>query len=183
MSNCKSMGNLQFVLTELYIMWEKIKLLCFYIIRFSKMKSQMEFIYTYIHTHTYIYMNWFKKIILSGKGLSANEPISQIMSKFSSVQSLSHVWLFVILWTTAHQAALSITNSWSLPKLMSIKSVMPSNHLILCRPLLLPLLIFPRIRVFSDESVLHIKWPKYWSCSFSISLSNEYSELISFRID
>ena len=83
----------------------------------------------------------------------------------------------------AHQASLSITNSWTLLKLMSIKSVMPSNHLILCRPLLLPSSVFPSIRVFSNESVLHIRWPKYWSFSFSISPSNEYSGLISFRMD
>ena len=81
------------------------------------------------------------------------------------------------------QAYLSITNSWSLPKLMSIESVMPSNHLILCRPLLLLPSIFPRIRVFSNESVLHIRWPKYWSFNFNISPSNEYSGLISFRMD
>ena len=85
-------------------------------------------------------------------------------------------------WTAAHQASLSITNSKSLLKLMSIESVMPSNHLVLCRPLLLPS-ILPSIGVFSNESVLHIRWPKYWSFSFSISPSNEYSELISFRID
>ena len=86
-------------------------------------------------------------------------------------------------WTVAHQASLSITNSWSLLKLMSIESVMPSNHLILCCPLLLPTSIFPSIRVFSSESVLWIKWPKYWSFSFSISPSNDYSGLISFRMD
>ena len=86
-------------------------------------------------------------------------------------------------WTAAHQASLSITNSQSLLKLMSIKSVMSSNHLILCHPLLLPPSIFPSIRVFSNESVLHIKWSKYCSFSFSISPSNEYSGLISFRID
>ena len=85
--------------------------------------------------------------------------------------------------TTAHQASLSITNSWSLLKLMSIELVMPSNHLILCRPLLLPPSIFPRIRVFSNESVLHIRWPKYWRFSFSISPSRDYSVLISFRMD
>ena len=85
--------------------------------------------------------------------------------------------------TAAGQASLSITNSWSLLKLMSIESVMPSNHLILCHPLLLPLSIFPSIRVFSNESVLHIRWPSYWSFSFSISPSNEYSGLISFRMD
>ena len=86
-------------------------------------------------------------------------------------------------WTAARQASLSITNSRSLPKLMSIESVMPSNHLILCHPLLLPSSIFPSIRVFSDESVLCIRWPKYWSFSFSISPSNEHSGLISFRMD
>ena len=102
---------------------------------------------------------------------------------FSSVQSFSHVRLFVTPWTAAWQASLFITNSWSLLKLMSIESVMPSNHVILCRPLLLPSSIFSSIRVFSNESVLHIRWPKYWSFSFSISPSNEYSGLISFRMD
>ena len=99
---------------------------------------------------------------------------------FSSVQSLSYVGLFATPWTAAHQASLSITNSWSLLKLMSVELVMSSNHLILCCPLLLPPSIFPRIRVFSNESVLHISWPNYWSFSFSISPSNG---LISFRID
>ena len=102
---------------------------------------------------------------------------------FSSVQLLSHVQLFATPWTAAHQASLSITNSQSLLKLMSIELVMPSNHLILCHPLLFPPSIFPSIRVFSNESVLHIRWPKYWTFSFSISPSNEYSGLISFRID
>ena len=101
----------------------------------------------------------------------------------SSVQLLRGVRLFATPWTAARQASLSITNSWSLPKLMSIESVMPSNHLILCRPLLLPPSIFPSIRVFSHESVLHMRWPKYWSFSFSISSSSEYSGLISFRMD
>ena len=98
------------------------------------------------------------------------------------VQSLSRVQLFATSWTTAHQASLSITTSWSLLKLMSVESVMPSNHLILCHPLLLPS-IFPSIRVFSNELALCIRWPKYWSFSFSISPSNKYSRLISFRID
>ena len=102
---------------------------------------------------------------------------------FSSVHSLSRVQLFAIPWTAACQASLSITSSRSLPKLMSVESVMPFNHLILCRPLLLPPSIFPSIRVFSNESVLRIRWPKYWSFSFSISPSNEYSGLISFRMD
>ena len=103
--------------------------------------------------------------------------------QFSSVQSLSCVQLFVTPWTAAGQASLSITNSQSLPKLMFIESVMPSNHLILFCSLVLPPSIFPSIRVFSNESVLCIRWPKYWSFSFSISPSNEYSGLISFRID
>ena len=103
--------------------------------------------------------------------------------QFSSVQSLSHVRLFVTLWTAAPQASLSITNSRSLLKLMSIESVIPSNHLILCRPLLLPPSIFPIIRVFSNESVLCIRGPKYWSFSFNISPSNEYSGQISIRMD
>ena len=98
---------------------------------------------------------------------------------FSSVQSLSCVRIFVTPWTAAHQASLSITNSRSFLKLMSIESVMPSNHLILCRPLLLLPSIFPSIRVFSNESVLHIRWQKYWSFSFSISPSNGYSGLSS----
>ena len=103
--------------------------------------------------------------------------------RFSSVQSLSCVWLFVIPWTIAHQASLSIASSRSLLKLMSIESVMPSNHLILSCPLLLLPSIFPSIRVFFIESVLHIRWPKYWSFSFSVSPSNEYLRLISFRMD
>ena len=102
---------------------------------------------------------------------------------FSSFQSLNHVQLFVTPWTAACQASLSITNSRSLLKLISIELVMPSNHFILCHPLLLMPSIFPSIRDFSNESVLCIRWPKYWSFSFSISLSNEYSGLISFRID
>ena len=97
--------------------------------------------------------------------------------------SVQFSWLFVISWTAARQASLSITNSQSLLKLMSIKLVMPSDYLILWRPHLLLLSIFPCIRVFSNELVIHIKWPKYWSISFSISPSNEYSGLISFRID
>ena len=100
-----------------------------------------------------------------------------------SVQSFSRVRLFATPWTVARKASLSITNSWNLLKLMSIESVMPSSHLILCRPLLLLLSIFPSIRVFSSESVLCIRWSNYWSFSFSISPSNEYSGLISFTID
>ena len=104
-------------------------------------------------------------------------------AQFSSVQSLSHVQLFANPWTAAHQASLSITNSQSPPKPMSIVSVMPPNHLILCRPLLVLLSIFPSIRVFSNESALHIKWPKYWSFSLGISPSNEHPGLISFSMD
>ena len=102
---------------------------------------------------------------------------------FSSVQSLSRVRLFATLWTAACQASLSITNSWSLPKLMSIESVMPSSHLILCCPLFLLPPIPPSIRVFSNESTLHMRWPKYWSFSFNISPSNEHPGLISFTMD
>jgi len=103
--------------------------------------------------------------------------------QFSSVQSLSHVWLFAIPWTAACRASLSITNSQSLVKLMSIELVMPSSHLILCHPLLLQPSIFSSIRVFSKESALCIRWPKYWSFSFNISPSNEYLGLKSFRVD
>ena len=103
--------------------------------------------------------------------------------QFTSAQSLSHIRLFATPWTTIHHASLSITSSWNLLKLMSIELMMPSNHLILCCPLFLPPSIFPRVRVFSIESVLCIRWPKYWSFSPSISSSNECSGLISFRID
>ena len=121
---------------------------------------------------------------MKGKYLSqASVFLGIIGSKFSPVQLLSHVQLFATPWTAARQASLSLTNSQSLLKLIPIKSVMPSSHLIFfCSLLLLPS-IFPSIRVFSNESVLHIRWPKHWSFSFSISPSNEHSELISFRAD
>ena len=109
-------------------------------------------------------------------------PVTHI-PHLSSVQSLSRVWLFAAPWTAACRVSLSITNSQSLLKPMSIESEMPSSHLIFSRPLLLPPSIFPTIRVFSNESVLHIRWPKYWHFSFSISPSNEYSGLISFRMN
>ena len=114
--------------------------------------------------------------------------MQQVLFQFSSVQfcssqSLNHVQFFGTIRTAAFQTSLSITSFWSLLKLMSFESVMPSNHLILCCPLLFSPSIFPRIRVFLNESVLHIRWPKYWSFSFSISPSNEYSGLISFRTD
>ena len=112
--------------------------------------------------------------------LGAPHPCS---SYVVAVQSLSCVWLFATPWTAACQGSLSFTISQSLLTLMSIESVMPSNHLILCHPLLLLPSIFPSIRVFSSESVLHIGWPKYWCFNFSISASSDYSELISFRID
>ena len=117
-----------------------------------------------------------------------NWPVStwkdvQYQSPFSSVQLLSWVRLFVTQWTTARQASLFIINSWSLPKLISIESVMASSHLMLCRPLLLLPSIFPNIRVFSNESALHIRWSKYWSFSFNISPSSEYPGQISFRMD
>ena len=105
------------------------------------------------------------------------------MLNISTVQLLSCVQLFVTPWTAARQASLSITNSWGLPKLMSIESVMPSNYLILCHPLLLPPSIFPSIRVFSNESTLHMRWPKYWSFNFNISPSKEHPRLTFFRMD
>ena len=111
------------------------------------------------------------------------EDVSSLIYQFSWIQSLSLVQLFVTPWTAAYHAFLSITISQSLLKLMSIKSVVPSNHLILCHLLLLLPSVFPSIRVFSSESVLHIRWSKYWSFSFSINSSNEYSGLIPFRID
>ena len=112
-----------------------------------------------------------------------DKPCISPISNFSSLQLLSRVRLFATPWTAARKPSLSITTSQSLLKLMSIESVMPSNHLILCCPLLLLPSIFPSIRVFSSESVLHIRWPKYWSFSFSISPSNEDPGLISFRMD
>ena len=114
---------------------------------------------------------------------SQSIPPSPLTLQFSSVQSLCRVRLFVTPWTAARQASLSITNSQSLLKLMSIESVMPSNCLILCHPLLLPPSIFSSIRVIFSESVLRIRWPKYWSFSFNINPSNEHSGLISFRMD
>ena len=122
----------------------------------------------------------FRSIALS---LYTNPWLLLRLFTFSSVQSLSRFWLFVTPWTAVHQASLSITKSQSLFTLMSIESVMPSNYLILWHPLLLQPSIFPSIRVFSSELVLHIRWPKYWSFSFSISPSNEHSGLISFRMD
>ena len=110
-------------------------------------------------------------------------PVTELHTQFSPIQSLSCVQFFATPWTAAHQASLSITNSWNLLKLMSIALVIPSNHLTLYRPLLLPSSSFPSIRVFSNESTLPIRWPKYWSFSFSIRPSNEYSGLISFRMD
>ena len=121
--------------------------------------------------------------LLSFKILPFKTMAGFTFSWFSSVQSLSCVQLFVTPWAAARQASLSVTNSWSLLQLTSVESVMPSNHLILCRPLLLPPSIFPSIRVFADGSVLLIRWPKYWSFSINISPSNEYSRLISFRMD
>ena len=141
--------------------------------------------------HSHPYMTTGKTIALTrwtfvGKVRSVLfNMLSRLVITFlprSSVHLLNCVQLFVTPWTAAHQASLFITNSWSPPKSMSVESVIPSNHLILCHPLL-NLSIFPSIRVFPNESVLHIRWPKYWSFSFSISPSNEYSGLISFRID
>ena len=117
------------------------------------------------------------------QGLYFAVSILTFTSQLSSVQSLSRARLFAIPWTAARQASLSITNSQSLLRLMCTESVMPSNHLILCHPLLLLPSLFPSIRVFSNESALHIRWPTYWSFSFNISPSNEHSGLTSFRMD
>ena len=123
--------------------------------------------------------DWTQVLCIAGRLFS----IWVIRETLSSVQSLSHVLLFAIPWIAARQASLSITNSRSLLKFMSIKLVMPSSHLILCRPLLLLSPVLPSIRVFSNESTLRMRWPKYWSFSFSISPSNEHPGLISFRMD
>ena len=120
---------------------------------------------------------------LSASGLTLSLSLFQSLFQFSSVQSLSRVRLFVTPWIAARQSSLSITNSWSSPKLRSIESVMPSSHLILCHPLLLLPPIPPSIRVFSNESTLLMRWSKYWSFSFSISPSSEHTGLISFRMD
>ena len=130
-----------------------------------------------MYTWLKMYIHFNLTITLSG------EFRNTFVFHFSSVQSLSHVQLFVTPWTAAHQASLSITNSQSLPKLMSIESVIPSNHLILCCPLLLPPSVFPSMRVFSSESALLMRWPKYWSFSFSISTASERPGLISLRMD
>ena len=122
-------------------------------------------------------------LIVSQKEKFPSKLSRKITIQFSSVQSLSHVQLFATPRIAAHQASLSITNSWSSPKLKSIESMMPSSHLILCRPLLLLTPIPPSIRVFSNESTLRMRWPKYWSFSFSISPSKEHLGLISFRMD
>ena len=136
-------------------------------------------------------LNWNCKkiyILYSSNSLIPNwyllwKKLFKKILQFISVQLLSHVWLFVTPWAAAHQASLSNINSGNLPKLMSIESVMPSSHLILCHPLLLLPPIPPSIRVFSNESTLCMRWPKYWSFSFSISPSNEHPGLISFRMD
>ena len=128
--------------------------------------------------HPRMTVHWFLSSVSS-----IFPPYVILIIQFSSVQSPSRVWLFATPWITARQASLSITNSWSLPKPMPIESVMPSNHLILARPLLLLPPVPPSIRVFSSESALHMRWPKYWSFSFSLSPSNEQPGLISFRMD
>ena len=129
------------------------------------------------------YSPLLKISIVQIKISTINSRDCQAGHQFSSVQSLSRVRLFVTPWTAALQVSLSVTNSRSLLRLTSIESVVPSNHLIFCRPLLLLPPIFPSIRVFSNESSLPIRWPKYWSFSFSITPSSEYSRLISFRMD
>ena len=144
--------------------------------------SAVQQIESAIHIHTYTLFG-FPSQLGHHRALSRDPCITEQVLLVAIVQCLSHVQLFATPWTTTLRASLSFTISQSLLKLMSIESVMPSNHLILCHPLLLPPSIFPSIKVFSDESALRIRWPKYWSFSFSISPSNEYSGLISFRID
>ena len=155
------------------------------------MKRIWKRIYIYIYIYIYI-CNWNTLLytwnivnqLYFNQKLYVSKPIADsCWCLFSSVQSLSCVRLFVTPWTAACQASLSTTNSQSSLRLMSIESLMPSNHLILCHPLLLLPSIFPSIRVFSNKSVLCIRWPKYWSFRFNISPSNEYSGLISFRMD
>ena len=138
-----------------------------------------------MHTEHHSYRNWAGSCgAPRHKSLSVSPSLSSKRQvQFSSVQSLSRVWLFVTPWTAARQASLSITNPWNLLKLMSIESVMPSNHLILCCPLLLLPPIPPSIRVFSNQSAVCIRWPKNWSFSFNISPSSEHSGLVSFRMD
>ena len=139
--------------------------------------------HTYIYIpHLFSFLCWWVFRWLPCPGI-LNSAVVNIRVQFSSVQSLSRVQLFATPWTAARQTSLSITNSWSLLQLMSIELMMASNHLILCCPLLLLPSIFLSIRVFSNKSVLHIRWPKYWSFSRSISPSSEYSGLISFRMD
>ena len=154
---------------------------------FAWMCFQFSWVYTWNGTarsyHNSIFNFWRNAKLFSRVAATFNILTSNVWGvQFSSVQYLSHVWHFAISWTTARQASLSITSSWSSPKPMSIELVMPSNHLILCHPLLLPPSIFPSIRVFSSESALHIRWPN-WNFSFTISPSNEHPELISFRMD
>ena len=167
-----------------YIVCPKLKLLICFLNALASWNYVENKMWSYRQKLQYFYSKKFLKYI----SLLNHEENKKIKNKrnhrllFSSVQLFSHVWLFATPWTTACQASLSITNSRSLPKLMSIESVMPSNHLILCRPLHLPS-IFPNIKVFSNESALHIRWPKYWSFSFNISPSNEHPGLISFRMD
>ena len=135
----------------------------------------------YWYYHSWLQSGSYKMKVLQ-KSKCAIYQCCQVCYDYSSIQLLSHVRLFATPWTAARQASLSITNSWSPPKPMSIESGIPSNHLILCHPLLLLPSIFPSIRVFSNESALHIRWPKYWSFSFNISPSNEHPGLI-FRMD
>ena len=147
----------------------------------------LHFIFFHLTYHRSLHISTWRCRIEQQKSIYMLEPLHthqkwNRVSSYAVVQLQNRVWRFATPWTAAYEASLSITNSWSLFKLISIESVMPSNHLILCHPLLLLPSIFPRIRFFSNKSVLHIRWPKYWSFSFSISPSNEYSGLISFKM-
>ena len=138
---------------------------CYYFLNYMFVKHIITLSYSHKHSLSYL-------VTILG--------LKKVLQETQSVQLLSHVWFFATPWTAACQASLSIINSQSLLKLMSVESVMPSNHLILCHPFLLLPSVFASIRVFSHKSLLHIRWPKYWSFTFSISPSNEYSRLISF---
>ena len=172
-----------FILFLLY--WNIVDLQC---VNFCYTTNWFSYTYTYVLLHfprcLILLINEHLRSHIESFHLGIDLPLYQYSKhvQFSSVQSLSHVCLFVTPWTAVHQASLSVNNSQSLLKLRSIESVMPFNHLILCRPLLLPPSIFPSIRVFFKESVRSIRWWKYWSFSFSISPSSEYSGLISFRM-
>ena len=179
----KHLGNIWFFCSPL--MFKFIFKWCIHMdgTKFKRFRSQSPFYSSYLVSLFNSSHDWFLafQLRLCLKAIIVTSFLHILPKRgYSSVQSLSHVWLFATPWTAACQASLSSTNSQSLLKLMSIESVMPSNHLIFCHPLLLPPSIIPNISIFSNESVLHIRWPMHWSFSFSICPSNEYAGLIFF---